>query len=190
MIESSLQSHFATHQEIVSRTLTALGDAIIGSAVVLSRACVSQHKVIAFGNGGSAAQASHLVGELLGRYQHTRRPIAAICLTSEPSVFSGVSNDFGFASVFERQVEALAQPGDVAIGFSTSGRSANVLRGMAMAERKGAHTIALTGSSGLSDTHPQHTLAVPSASTAHIQEVHLMIVHFWCQLLDCDLEHS
>lgn len=188
MTERTLQRHFATHHEVVARTLQSLGDEIVRSAEALSRACFTSHKVLAFGNGGSAAQASHLVGELLGRYQQTRRPIAAICLTAETSVLSGVSNDFGFESVFERQLEALTQPGDVAIGFSTSGRSTNVLRGMAMAERKGALTIALTGSAGLLGGQAQHILAVPNASTAHIQEVHLMIIHIWCQLLDDGLE--
>ena len=96
-----------------------------------------------------------------------------------------IANDFGFEALFERQAEALAQRGDIAIGFSTSGKSPNVVAGFKAARRQGAVTIALTGAAGLAG-EADHVLAVPSASTAHIQEVHLMILHLWCELLELE----
>jgi D-sedoheptulose 7-phosphate isomerase len=142
-------------------------------------------KLIAFGNGGSASQASHLVGELVGRFSKApRRPLPAIALAADSGVVTCIGNDFGYDSLFWRQMEALAQPGDVAIGFTTSGESENVLRGLSMAGNKGALTVALTGEAGLAQDVAKHILKVPSISTACIQEVHLMILHMWCMAID------
>jgi D-sedoheptulose 7-phosphate isomerase len=145
------------------------------------------NKIIVFGNGGSAAQASHLVGELLGRFSATRQPFPAIALASDSGTVTCIGNDFGFDALFERQVQALASPGDVAIGFTTSGRSENVRRGLAKAGERSAVTVAVTGAAGLVDGTADHVLAVPSNSTAHIQEVHLMLLHVWCIYIDGEL---
>lgn len=181
----SIQEHFRQHQEVVVQTLEALHDDIFESAEVLAQALFKGHKVLAFGNGGSASQVSHLAGELTGRFARTRRPLPAIALSSDPGVVTCIANDFGFAAIFERQIEALVRPGDIAVGFTTTGKSENVLRGLAMAKMKGAVAMALTGAAGLAG-EATHVLRVPSFSTAHIQELHLMILHIWCHLIDLE----
>lgn len=141
-------------------------------------------KIMCFGNGGSATQASHMAGELIGRYKETRRPYAALALGGDVGSVTCIANDFGYGALFERQLEGLATEGDIALGLTTSGTSENVLRGIAMARQKGAVTIALTGGKGLVGAQADHVLAVPSSVTAHIQEVHLMLLHAWCAEID------
>lgn len=183
--QSSVADYFQGHQKVVADSLASLSVAIAASADAMADALVAGNKVIAFGNGGSATQASHLVGELLGRFKDNRRPLPAIALACDPGAVTCIANDFGYETLFERQVEALARPGDVAVGLTTSGRSANVLRGLAAAKKAGAVTIAATGAAGLSsDAAADHVLAVPSKVTAHIQEMHLMLLHLWCVTVD------
>lgn len=183
--QSSLTEYFEAHKKVVSDSLAALAPAITASADAMASALVAGHKVIAFGNGGSATQASHLVGELLGRFKENRRPLPAVALACDPAAVTCIANDFGYDTLFERQVEALTQPGDIAVGLTTSGKSQNVLRGLAAAKKGGAVTIALTGAAGLSgDASADHVLAVPSKITAHIQEMHLMLLHLWCVTVD------
>jgi D-sedoheptulose 7-phosphate isomerase len=177
--------HFENHRQAVERSMPALKDQILNTGVIIIDALKAGRKVLLFGNGGSASQASHLAGELIGRYLHNRKPYPAIALTGDPGVLTCIANDFGYQALFERQVEALGEPGDIAIGFTTSGKSPNVISGLAAARRQGAVTIALTGAAGFSG-ESDHVLAVPSATTAHIQEVHLMILHLWCELLELE----
>jgi D-sedoheptulose 7-phosphate isomerase len=141
--------------------------------------------VIAFGNGGSAAEAQHLAGELLGRFRATRRPLAAIALSTDPSVVTCIANDFGYDDLFARQLEALARPGDVAIGITTSGRSENVVRGLRAARARGALAVAWTGSDpGPAGAEAEIVLAAPSSTTARIQEVHTLAMHAICVAID------
>ena len=183
--QPSLQHYFEAHQKVVSDSLAALAPAIAASADAMASALVAGRKVIAFGNGGSATQASHLVGELLGRFKENRRPLPAVALACDPAAVTCIANDFGYETLFERQVEAFTQPGDIAIGLTTSGKSENVLRGLAAGEKGGAVTIALTGAAGLAEgAGADYVLAVPSKITAHIQELHLMILHLWCVTVD------
>lgn len=183
--QSSLKDYFEAHQKVVGDSLASLAPAIAASADAMADALVAGRKVIAFGNGGSAAQASHLAGELLGRFRENRRPLPAIALGSDAGAVTCIANDFGYETLFERQVEALVHGGDVAVGLTTSGKSQNVLRGLAAAKKAGAVTIALTGAAGLTDgVAADHVLAVPSEVTAHVQEVHLMILHLWCVTVD------
>jgi D-sedoheptulose 7-phosphate isomerase len=177
--------HFENHRQAAERSLPALKDQILNTGVVIIDALKAGRKVLVFGNGGSASQASHLAGELIGRYLHNRKPYPAIALTGDTGVLTCIANDFGYPALFERQVEALGQPGDIAIGFTTSGKSPNVIAGLAAARRQRAVTIALTGAAGLAG-EADHVLAVPCATTAHIQEVHLMILHLWCELLELE----
>jgi D-sedoheptulose 7-phosphate isomerase len=166
--------HFAAHQQVVRLSLTeleAVADAV-GEALV--RTLRDGGKVLAFGNGGSATQASHLAGELIGRFLRTRRPLAAIALAADAGAVTCIANDFGYAALFERQVEALVAPGDMA----------NVIRGLAAAHRRGALTVALTGQAGLVGGDADHVIRVPSTATANIQEIHLMLLHAWCMMVD------
>lgn len=158
----------------------AAGDALV-------RAVLGGKKILCFGNGGSATQASHMAGELIGRFKETRRPYAAIALGGDMGSVTCIANDFGYGALFERQIEGLAAIGDVALGLTTSGTSENVVRGLSMARSKGAVTIALTGENGLVGAAVDHILAVPSSATAHIQEVHLMLLHAWCAEIDAQV---
>jgi len=151
----------------------------------LAAALQAGGKLLIFGNGGSAADAQHFAGELVGRYLKSRRGLPALALTTDPSIITAVGNDLGFEHVFERQVEAHGRPGDVAIGISTSGRSPNVLAALARARQLGLTTVGLTGNGGgplreLAD----HLIDVPSADTPRIQEVHGMVVHILCEAIE------
>lgn len=162
----------------------ALATEATRAADALIEAIRGGRKILCFGNGGSATQASHLAGELIGRYKETRRPYAALALGGDVGSVTCIANDFGYGALFERQIEGLVALGDVALGLTTSGTSENVVRGIAMARSKGAVTIALTGTRGLIGAEADHVLAVPSDLTAHVQEVHLMLIHAWCAEID------
>jgi D-sedoheptulose 7-phosphate isomerase len=139
-------------------------------------------RVFAFGNGGSAADAQHLAAELVGRYKRDRRSLPAVALTVDPSVVTAIGNDYSFEDLFARQVEGLVRSGDVVIGFTTSGRSANVLRGFAAAREVGATTVLFGGGDGAVDA--DHALIVPSSTTARIQEMHLLLMHLLLEQID------
>jgi D-sedoheptulose 7-phosphate isomerase len=184
MKSGRIAEHFASHQRVIDASIAQLAEPAEEVARVLVGALGAGRKVIAFGNGGSAAQASHLVGELLGRFNATRQPFPAIALASDAGTVTCIANDFGYDVLFERQVRALAEPGDVAFGFTTSGRSENVRRGLEEARKRGAVTVAVVGAAGLIGGAADHVLSVPSDQTAHVQEVHLMLLHVWCIYID------
>jgi len=145
-------------------------------------------KVILFGNGGSAADAQHISAELVGRFKKDRKALPAITLTTNTSVLTALSNDYGFDIVFSRQVDAVVEDGDVVIAISTSGNSPNVLKGVDAARRKGAKTVGLTGKDGgkLKDM-VDIAIVVPSDKTARIQEGHITIGHIICELVESEL---
>ena len=148
-------------------------------------AFASGRRLYAFGNGGSAADAQHLAGELIGRYRLDRRPLPAIALSTDPSVMTCIANDYAYDDVFARQVEALAAPGDFVVAFSTSGRSANVVGGLAAARARGATTVLFTGAdSGPAGEHADVVLCVPSTTTARIQEMHVLLLHILSEAIN------
>jgi D-sedoheptulose 7-phosphate isomerase len=180
-------THFREHQKVIEACVASLQPAsdAVESALI---SCIGRGgKIFAFGNGGSATQASHLVEELIGRFKETRRPLPAISLVGDAGVVTCIANDFGYGALFERQVEGLAQRGDAVVGITTSGRSENVLRGLKAAKEKGATTIALCGKQGLKDGDADHVVAVPSDEGAYVQEVHLMLLHVWCKAIDASI---
>jgi D-sedoheptulose 7-phosphate isomerase len=179
-----IAAHFAENIRTVEASATTLAAAAGAAGDALVAAVLGGKKILCFGNGGSATQASHMAGELIGRFKETRRPYAAIALGGDVGSVTCIANDFGYGALYERQIEGLASEGDVALGLTTSGSSENVVRGLAMAGKKGAVTIALTGARGLVGCDADHLLAVPSSVTAHIQEVHLMLLHAWCVEID------
>lgn len=142
-------------------------------------------KVLTFGNGGSAADAQHLAGELVGRFLRDRAALSAIALTTDSSVTTAIANDMGYDAVFRRQVEAHGRPGDVAVGITTSGRSLNVVQALQLARERGLVTLGLTGGGGgrLAGA-VDYLIDVPHAETARIQEVHTMVVHVLCQIVE------
>jgi D-sedoheptulose 7-phosphate isomerase len=146
-------------------------------------------KVMLFGNGGSAADAQHWAAELSGRYLRERPGLAAVALTTDTSAITAIANDYGYDRIFERQVEALARPGDVAVGISTSGNSPNVLKGLQEAQCRGCTTIALLGRDGGEIAKAAGiSLVYPAAATPRIQEFHAVLVHIICALVDADPE--
>ncbi|ODS24538.1 phosphoheptose isomerase [Candidatus Endobugula sertula] len=148
-------------------------------------------KILLMGNGGSAADAQHIAAELVGRYLCERKGLSAIALTTDTSILTAVGNDYGYDKVFSRQIEALAQPQDVVVAYSTSGNSTNVCEAMKVARNLGCYTLGLTGVSGgklmeLVDD----CICVPSSSTPRIQEVHAFIGHMLCAIVDASFENS
>jgi D-sedoheptulose 7-phosphate isomerase len=181
---SDFRRHFTEHHRLVEKSIDALETTFESASRALVSALAAGNKVITLGNGGSAAEASHFAEELVGRYRATRRPFPAICLTSDSAAVTCIANDFGYEAVFDRQIEAFAQKGDVVVAMSTSGRSENVLRALRTAKAQGAVTMALTGEAGLNGVDADFVLAVPSADSAYIQEVHLILIHVWCAVVD------
>jgi len=142
-------------------------------------------KVLLFGNGGSAADAQHIAAELVGKYYVDRKPLPAEALTVNTSALTAIGNDYGFDQVFARQVEALGNAGDLAIGMSTSGNSPNVIEGLRMARRRGMVTIGLTGEDGgRLKSQVDYCICVPSKNTPRIQETHILIGHIVCELVE------
>jgi phosphoheptose isomerase len=161
-------------------------DDVVDAAGLVARALAGGGKVLVFGNGGSAADAQHFVAELVGRYEagRARRALPALSLSSDPSVTTALANDMGFTQVFARQVEALGRPGDVAMGLTTSGTSANVLAGLETARRLGLGTVAFTGrAAGVTVPADVH-VAVPVDRTPRVQEVHGTLLHILCELIE------
>ncbi len=168
---------FAEHAEVLAR-LDELLPAAEEAARLIVEAYEGGGRVISFGNGGSAADAQHITGELVGRFKRERRPLAAIALSVDPSVVTCIANDYSFEDLFARQVEAHARAGDVAVGYSTSGRSENVVRALQAARDAGAKTILFAGGDGMPAVeHADVALVVPSTSTARVQEMHLLLMH-------------
>jgi len=142
-------------------------------------------RVYTFGNGGSAADSLHFAEELLARFKRERRPLAAQSLAADPTVLTCIANDYEFDELFARQVRAFARPGDVVIGFTTSGRSPNVVRGLAAAREAGATTVLFGGGAGApASDHADHALVVPSDSTARVQEMHVLLLHLTLEQVD------
>ena len=145
-------------------------------------------KVLVFGNGGSAADSQHMVAELIGRFKKERKSLPAIALTTNTSTISSLANDYGYSLIFSKQIEALGEKGDVALGISTSGNSENVIRAIELAKNNGLITIGLTGQDGgklakISDI----TLSIPSGDTPRIQEAHITCIHIICDLIEGEL---
>jgi len=185
LYEQVFAAAIAAHERARRQDAAALFEA----AAAIVRAVRQGGKVLAFGNGGSAADAQHLAAELVGRLERDRGAIAAVALSADASVVTAVANDAGFERVFARQVEALGRRGDVAVAISTSGESPNVIAGAKAARAAGLVVVALTGRDGgalgrLADIH----VNVPEPGTARAQEVHRTLLHVLCELVERDLD--
>ena len=168
------------HLELAARVRDLLPDAARVAQAIIA-AYGAGGRVYTFGNGGSSADAAHFAEELLGRYKRERRPLAAQSLSIDASALTCIANDYSYEEVFERQVRGFVRGGDVVIGFSTSGRSPNVVRGLAAAKELDATTVLFTGGNG---GEAQIVLAVPSESTARIQEMHVFLLHVILEEVD------
>ena len=181
-----LQAELAAHQATFKELYAMLPE--ISAVAECLRDCLKRgNKILLMGNGGSAADSQHIAAEIVGRYKRERRGLPAIALTTDSSILTSIGNDYGFEFIFSRQVEALCNPLDVAIGISTSGNSVNIVRGIETAKLIGAATVALTGGSGgklaaLCD----YSLITPSSDTPRIQETHIFIGHSLCSLMEAE----
>lgn len=173
----------------LSRAAAADTSLIARAADAIAERVLADGTLFAFGNGGSAADAEHLAAELVGRFGKDRRPLAAHALTTSSSSVTAIANDYGFEQVFARQVRGLAGAGDVCVGISTSGGSANVIRGLEAARETGALAIALTGRDGGALAKAADiAIVVAEESTARIQEVHRAIIHAICEVIESRLQ--
>lgn len=178
------------HKQTIEAVTNSLIPAIEKACDKVYETIKNGKKILLFGNGGSAADAQHIAAELTGRYKIDRRGLPAIALTTDTSALTSIGNDFGFASIFERQIEALANSGDLLIGISTSGNSENVLRGFLKGKEIGCFTLALTGNNGGKlNNFCDLNLIVPSNDTPRIQEVHILIGHIICQYVESKLKN-
>lgn len=160
-------------------------DTILQAGSVLSEALAAGHKVLAFGNGGSAADSQHLSSELVNRFVGERRALPAIALSTDTSILTSIANDRHYDEVFSRQIEALGAAGDVAVAISTSGNSPNVLRAVETSRRMQMKTLGLAGrDGGKLASAVDVCLTVPHRETARVQEVHGMLIHFLCQMVE------
>jgi D-sedoheptulose 7-phosphate isomerase len=183
--EAWLQTELSEHRAAFEATARMLSAPFRKTLDVLENGLRRGGKLMLFGNGGSAADAQHIAAELIIRYKSDRLAISAMALTTDSSAVTACANDLGFESLFERQVAGLGRKHDVAIGLSTSGRSPNVLRGLAQARSMGLATVGLTGGSGGDMRGVCDALVVvPSPITARIQEMHITIGHMWCKALE------
>jgi phosphoheptose isomerase len=180
-VRAVLDQAIALHERVKRMDLRPVVDA----AAAIVDAIQGGGKLVIFGNGGSAADAQHVAADLVGRYLRERPALAAIALTTDASVMTSVANDYAFERVFARQIEALGRPGDVALGISTSGASANVVAALEAARSLGLRTIAMTGRDGgaVGRAAAIH-VNVPSPSTPRVQEVHRTLLHVMCELVE------
>ena len=158
--------------------------AIVAAADRLAECLVSGHKILLFGNGGSAADAQHLAAEFVNRFRIERPPLAAIALTTDTSILTCIGNDYDFAQIFVKQIQAIGRRDDIALGISTSGNSKNVVRGIEAASAAGLMTMGLSGRGGKLAEIADTVFCVPSDVTARIQEVHITLGHMLCELVD------
>jgi D-sedoheptulose 7-phosphate isomerase len=181
-------SHFNMAITTQQASRDVLAEPLAVAVDVLFGALANNAKILACGNGGSAADAQHFVAELVGRFERERLPLAAVALNTDTAILTAVGNDYGYDEVYERQINALGQAGDVLVAISTSGNSPNVVRAVQAAHERDMHVIALTGKGGgvlgeLMTPHDVH-LCVPSDRTMRIQEVHIIMLHALCDGID------
>jgi D-sedoheptulose 7-phosphate isomerase len=184
-------AHFEESAKLKLSASQSLAAPIVRAGLLLAEALESGGKILACGNGGSAADSQHFAAELLNRFERERAPLAAIALTTDTSTLTSIANDYAYEQVFSKQVRALGRRGDVLLAISTSGNSANVIAAMQVAREAGMRVVALTGNGGgkmaaLLDAADVH-LCVPHKVTARIQEVHLLVLHCLCDAIDLRL---
>ena len=187
-IEQRFRAHFEASIQTKRDTLAAQLPALLKASHLLVDCLKSGGKIVACGNGGSAADAQHFSAELTGRYERERKPLAGIALTTDTSALTAIANDYSFQDVFSKQVLALGRKGDVLMGISTSGNSGNVLKAMEAAHGIGMHVLAITGKDGGTMAKALRRddveLRAVSKVTARIQETHILLLHCLCDAID------
>ncbi len=176
---------FETSADVKNAFIRTHGERVIEVGQLLIRAFRDSKKVMLFGNGGSATDASHIAAEFVGRYRRDREPLSALALGTDMAALTSIANDYDFSDIFSRQIQAHGRKGDVAIAISTSGNSVNIIRGVEAAHERGLVTVGWTGAGGgkLADV-VDYCFTVPSSVTARIQECHITLGHVLCELIE------
>lgn len=191
VLQQRVAAHFAQSIEAKQQAADVLSEPTAQAAELMLQCLMNDGKILACGNGGSAADAQHFAAEMTGRFEKERMELAAVALTTDTSALTAIGNDYGFDHVFSKQVRALGRAGDILIGISTSGNSANVIEAIKAAHERDMHVIAFTGRDGgkiagmLKDS--DILLNVPHQRTARIQEIHILLIHALCDCIDSTL---
>ncbi len=190
-LQNRIAQHFDDGAQALAQSAITLQEPLTKATMALVNAIEQGNKILACGNGGSAADAQHFIAELVGRFERDRIPLAGIALNTDTSILTAVGNDYGYEQVFERQVQALGMPGDILVAITTSGNSPNVLKAIEAAHMRGMTVIALSGKKGgaMNDclaTDDIH-LCVPHDRTMRIQEIHILLLHILCDGIDAFL---
>ena len=190
-MQSIIKQELNEHSTTLEATMKSIGSALEVAANICIDSLKQGGKILIFGNGGSAADAQHIAAELVGRYKLERKGLSAIALSTDTSSLTAIANDYGYEHVFDRQIEALANPEDVAVGISTSGNSSNVINALQSAKNIGCKSIGLSGKFGgdmnkLCDVN----LVIPANDTARIQEMHILVGHIICHLIELEFINS
>jgi D-sedoheptulose 7-phosphate isomerase len=190
-MQTIIKQEFSEHTKVSIETIKSISKKVEEAATLCIESLNQGNKILLFGNGGSAADAQHIAAELVGRYITERKGLPAIALTTDSSVVTSISNDYGYLKVFDRQIEALANTGDIVIGISTGGSSPNIISALKIAHKLGCQSIGLSGKGGgefnsLCDVN----IIVPSEDTPRIQEMHILIGHTICHLIDQSFNES
>ena len=190
-MQSIIKQELNEHLTTLDATMKSIGSSLEVAANICIDSLKQGGKILLFGNGGSAADAQHIAAELVGRYKLERKGLSAIALSTDTSSLTAIANDYGYEHVFDRQIEALANPEDVAIGISTSGNSSNVINALQLSKNIGCKSIGLSGKSGgdmnkLCDVN----LVIPANDTARIQEMHILVGHIICHLIELEFINS
>lgn len=187
-MQNAIIKEFLEHKKTIEKTIETMQEPLLEASKLAVLTLKAGNKILICGNGGSAADAQHFAAELTGRYKTERRGLPGIALTTDTSALTAIGNDYGYDRVFDRQVEALAQKGDLLIGISTSGNSKNVINALKVAKEMGCKTLGLTGrDGGIMNELCDINLVVPSDDTPRIQEMHLLFEHTICQIIDNEL---
>lgn len=187
-MQSVIKKEFLNHLETINKVIETMSEPLEEASKIAVKALKNGNKILIFGNGGSAADAQHIAAELINKYKTERKGLPGIALTTDTSALTAIGNDYGYDRVFDRQVEALANKGDVLLGISTSGNSANVINAFKVGKEKGCKIIGFSGrDGGAMNNYCDVNLIVPSNDTPRIQEMHILFGHTICQIIDNEL---
>ena len=180
-----INNEFLSHLETIHKVIESMGEKLEIASKLVVETLKNGNKILLCGNGGSAADAQHIAAELSGRYKIERRGLPAIAITTDTSALTAISNDYGYDRVFDRQIEALASKGDLIIGISTSGNSKNIINALKLAQELGCKTLGFSGKDGgQMNSYCDINLIVPSNDTPRIQEMHILLGHIICEIVD------
>tara|TARA_B100000795_G_scaffold73992_2_gene52451 strand:+ start:1913 stop:2506 length:594 start_codon:yes stop_codon:yes gene_type:complete len=186
--QTILNQAFDDHAKLLKKTHIAISEKIKDAANLIAKSLASEGTIFWCGNGGSAADSQHIAAEFVGRFKKDRRPLRSIALTTDTSILTCISNDYSFEEIFSRQINALGRNGDVLVAITTSGKSENIKQALIQAQKMGIKTVGLLGNKGGEcKDYSDISLIVPSSITARIQEIHILIEHLLCELVEYEL---